>query len=139
MKIIKFTNVAQLEKLYKRDAGKSRKVQERVGQILDDVKQFGDDAVLKYTRKFDGVKLNAKQLRVSEREISGAYQNITPNFVSSLKTVFENINRFYRKTLKKSWKIRDAEGTVRVNSSPRWKKSVYTFPPGQRPWYPQFT
>jgi histidinol dehydrogenase len=112
MKIIKFTNVAQLEKLYKRDAGKSNKVQDRVRQILSEVKQFGDEAVLKYTRRFDGVKLNVKQLRVSEREISGAYQNITPNFVSSLKTVFENINRFYRKTLKKSWKIRDAEGTV---------------------------
>jgi histidinol dehydrogenase len=112
MKIIRFNSTKQLEKIYIRGFVKSRRVQDKVKQIIEDVRLLGDDAVLKYTRKFDKVKLTARQLRVSEREISGAYQNITPNFVSSLKVVIENINRFYRKQMKKPWKIKDADGLV---------------------------
>ncbi|HQQ06269.1 MAG TPA: histidinol dehydrogenase, partial [Candidatus Omnitrophota bacterium] len=110
MKIIRSNSANQLEKIYNRGFVKSRRVEDKVRQIVDDVRLLGDDALLKYTRKFDHVKLTAKQLRVTEREISGAYQNITPHFVSSLKIVIENINRFYRKTIRKSWKMRDADG-----------------------------
>jgi len=132
MKIIKF-NSKQLEKIYNRGFVKSRRVEDRVKQIIEDVRLFGDDAVLKYTKKFDKVKLLAKQLKVSEREISGAYQNTTQNFVSSLKIITENINRFYRKTLKKSWKIRGEDGLVLgENYSPLEKVGVY-IPAGTAP------
>ena len=110
MKIIRSNSANQLEKIYNRGFVKSRRVEEKVRQIVDDVRLLGDEALLKYTRKFDRVKMTAKQLRVTEREISGAYQNITPHFVSSLKIIIENINRFYRKTIRKSWRMRDADG-----------------------------
>lgn len=111
MKIIRFTS-KKLEKIYNRGFIKSRRVEEKVKQIIEDVRLFGDEALIKYTRKFDGVKLLPRQLKVAEIEISGAYQNISPNFVSSLKVVIENINRFYRKTVKKSWRMKDGDGVV---------------------------
>jgi histidinol dehydrogenase len=133
MKIIRFNSTKQLEKIYGRGFVKSRRVEDKVKQILEDVRLFGDDAVLKYTRKFDKVKMTAKMLRVTEREISGAYQNITPNFVSSLKVVIENINRFYRKELKKSWKIKDPDGLILgQNYQPLDKVGVY-IPAGTAP------
>jgi histidinol dehydrogenase len=133
MKIIRFNSVKQLEKIYNRGFVKSRRVEDKVRQILDDVRLLGDDALLKYTRKFDKVKMTAKQLRVSEREISGAYQNITPNFVSSLKVVIENINRFYRKQLKKSWKMKDSDGLILgENYEPLEKVGIY-IPAGTAP------
>jgi histidinol dehydrogenase len=132
MKIIRF-NSKQLEKIYNRRFCKSRRVEERVRQIIEDVRLFGDDALIKYTKKFDGVKLSTKQLKLSEREISAAYQNITQNFVSSLKVIIENINHFYRKTLKKSWKIKDAEGLILGESyQPIEKVGVY-IPAGTAP------
>lgn len=111
MKIIRFNSKA-LDKIYNRGEIKSRRVEEKVKNIINDVRLFGDDALLKYTKKFDGVKLAHRQLKVSEIEISGAYQNISPNFVSTLKIVIDNINRFYKKTLKKSWKIRSEDGII---------------------------
>jgi len=111
MKIIRPTS-KQLEKIYNRGLSRPKRVEERVRKIIEDVRQFGDDALLEYTKKFDGVKLAPRQLKVTQNEISGAYQNITPNFVSSLKVIIDNVNRFYRKTIKKSWKIRDGEGAV---------------------------
>jgi histidinol dehydrogenase len=89
-----------------------RRIEERVKKIIEDVRLFGDEALFKYTRKFDGVKLSSRQIKVSQIEISGAYQNISPNFVSSLKVIIENINRFYRKNIRKSWKMRGEEGVI---------------------------
>ncbi|OGX44715.1 MAG: histidinol dehydrogenase [Omnitrophica WOR_2 bacterium RIFCSPLOWO2_12_FULL_51_8] len=111
MKIVKF-NSKQLEKIYNRGLSKNSRVEERVKKIIDDVRVFGDEALLKYTRKFDGVKLSLRQLKVAQIEISGAYQSISPNFVSSLKVVMENVNRFYRKSVKRSWRIKDADGAM---------------------------
>ena len=132
MKIIR-SNSKKLEKIFDRGYPRSKRIEEKVRQIIDDVRLFGDDAVLKYTRKFDGVRLPVKQLRVSQREISGAYQNITPNFVASLKTIFGNINRFYNKALKKSWKMKDGDGVILgENYEPLEKVGVY-IPAGTAP------
>ncbi len=111
MKIIRSTS-KKLEKIYNRALLKQSRIEERVKKIIDDVRILGDDALLKYTKKFDSVKLSPRQLKVAEIEISGAYQNISPNFVSSLKVIIENVNRFYRKTIRKSWRIKDPDGAV---------------------------
>lgn len=111
MKIIRFSS-KQLEKIYNRAyVGRSR-VEEKVKKILAEVRAFGDEALFKYTRKFDGVRLPPRQLKVSEIDISGAYQNISPNFVTTLKIVIENVNRFYRKTVRKSWRMSDGDGVM---------------------------
>jgi histidinol dehydrogenase len=132
MKIIRFTS-KNLEKLCNRRINKSKRIEDRVKQILEDVRAFGDEALIKYTKKFDGVKLSLKQLKVSEIEISGAYQSISPNFVSSLKIIIENINRFYRKAIPKSWKIKDSDGVVlSQNFLPLEKVGIY-IPAGTAP------
>lgn len=111
MEIIKFTS-KKLEKIYNRCYSRSRKTEERVRNIINDVRLYGDDALIKYTKKFDHVKLSARQLKVSGSEISSAYQNISPEFISTLKVIIENINRFYRKQSRKSWRIKDADGAL---------------------------
>ncbi len=132
MKIIKATS-KQLEKIYNRGLAPKARVEEKVRKIIDDVRLFGDEALIKYTRKFDQVKLSLRQLKVSESEISGAYQNISPNFVASLKVVIENVNRFYRKQLRKSWRIKGPEGIVLgENYTPLEKVGIY-IPAGTAP------
>lgn len=132
MKIIKFTS-KKLEKIYNRSLARQTRVEDKVKKIIDDVRVFGDDALIKYTRKFDQVKLSPRQLKVSEIEISGAYQNISPNFVASLKVVIENVNRFYRKQLRKSWRIKGPEGIVLgENYTPLERVGVY-IPAGTAP------
>lgn len=100
----------QFQKLCERSSGRNRRVTESVRKIVENVKLTGDDAVIKYTRKFDRVKLAARDLKVSECETSGAYQDIKPDFVADLKIVIDNITKFYKKHLKKSWNIKDGNG-----------------------------
>ena len=102
----------QFEKLCERNSGRNKRVAESVRKIVEDVKLRGDEAVIRYTRKFDHVKLAPKDLKVSAGEASGAYQDIKPEFVSTLKVVLDNVTKFYKKQIKKSWKIKDADGVM---------------------------
>ncbi|MBU0709443.1 MAG: histidinol dehydrogenase [Candidatus Omnitrophica bacterium] len=132
MKIIRFTN-KKLEKIYNRGYIKRNRLSERVQEIIEDVRVLGDEALIKYTKKFDKVKLSTRLLAVPKIEISGAYQNISPDVVSSLKTIIENINRFYRKTIRKSWKIKDEDGVILGEKyTPIEKVGVY-IPAGTAP------
>lgn len=132
MKIIKFSS-KKLEKIYNRGTFRQARVEDKVKKIIDDVRLFGDEALIKYTRKFDKVKLSLRQLKVSQIEISGAYANISPHFVSSLKVVIENVNNFYRKQLRKSWRIKGQEGVVLgENYTPLDRVGVY-IPAGTAP------
>ena len=53
--------------------GAGKKVEATVSSIIADVQKRGNTAVFEYTQRFDGLKLNAKSLFVSEREIKEAY------------------------------------------------------------------
>lgn len=125
MKIIRF-NSKKLDRIYNRSSLRSKRIEDKVRRIIEDVRLLGDEALLKYTKKFDGVKLSAKQLKASEIEISAAFQNISPNFVSTLKIIIQNINNFYRKSVRKSWRTKDADGFILgENYIPLEKIGVY--------------
>ncbi len=109
MKIISTTG-QEWQRLCARQLVRKRQVEERVAAILSDVRQSGDEAVLRYTRRFDGVRLTAKQLRVTEAETSGAFQHIDPNLILHLKAAIQNVQRFYSKPRLKPVRIVDDDG-----------------------------
>jgi len=111
MKLVKIGS-ANFKKLVSRNSHFKRRTTESVRKILDNVRLNGDDALLRYTSKFDRVKLKAKDIKVTECETSGAYQDIKPEIVTALKTAMENIEKFYRRQIKKSWKIKGKEGVI---------------------------
>lgn len=132
MKIIRYGS-KELEKIYYRCLCRKPKIIATVTKILEDVRLYGDEALVKYTKKYDKVKLLAKQLRVSQAEISGAYQTISPDFIASLRVIIDNVTKFYKRQIKKPWKTRDKEGVVLGEQfSPLDSVGVY-IPAGQAP------
>jgi len=111
MKLIRFSS-KELDRIYNRSLNPNKRIEQKVKKIIDDVRLNGDEALIKFTKKFDNVKLSSKQLMVSESEISGAYQNITPDFVSTLKVVIDNVTKFYKRQLRKSWRQRGEDGII---------------------------
>ena len=111
MRVVKVRS-REWDKLVQRGFTRRARVEEKVRKILDAVRAEGDDALVRFTRRFDRVKLSPRQLRVTEAETSAAYQNIDPKFVASLRKVIENVERFYRRSVKKPWRIRDEQGVV---------------------------
>lgn len=112
MKIIQ-QNGSGAQKLYDRYCSNyKRHIEERVRKILEDIKANGDSAVLRYTRKFDHVKLDAKDLKVAEAEISGAYQNITSDLIADLKQIINNVTLFYKKQEHKPCRVKNTDGIM---------------------------
>lgn len=111
MKIIS-TAGEEWQRLCARQTTRRRQVEERVRRIVDDVHQTGDTALLRYTRRFDGVTLKPKQLRVTEAEISGAFQHLDPKFTLQLKHAIQNVQSFYMRPRTKPIRVMDGDGVV---------------------------
>jgi histidinol dehydrogenase len=65
-----------------------------VREIIDNVRQRGDVALLEYTAKFDNVKLES--LEVSRRKIKAAYKKIDAKLVDALSMAADRISNFHR-------------------------------------------
>jgi len=129
MKLIKQAG-QNIEKLYNRSSVAHKKyVEEKVRTIIDDVRLNGDDALIKYTRRFDGVRLTPRQLRVAESEITAAFQSITPEFVGHLKTIINNVSTYYRKQLKTHSNGRHAHDGILLKEEVRPLDSVGIYIP----------
>ncbi len=111
MKIIS-TSGQEWQRLCKRQLARKRRIEDKVRKILDDIYEGGDESLLRYTRKFDGVSLAAKQLRVTEAEISGAFQHLDPKFGLQLKSAILNVQAFYRSSRLKPVRVVDGDGVV---------------------------
>lgn len=102
----------EFERLCRRDHSRKQRVARSVAKIIADVALQGDRAVVQYTRKFDQAKIGVKNIRVSESEISAAFQNIDPSFVAQIKQVISNITRFHQSQVLRSFRIRTPEGAI---------------------------
>jgi histidinol dehydrogenase len=133
MKILTQTGQG-IQKLYNRNILWQKKhVYEKVKHIIEDVMHNGDEALIKYTKRFDKAKLTAKSLKVAEAEISGAYQGITNDFISTLKIIINNVSLFYKKQKQKPCRIKDKEGILlKENIKPLDSVGVYV-PAGTAP------
>ncbi len=81
-----------------------------VSGILADVKQNGDKALLSYTEKFDGAKLDS--LAVTKEEIDEALGLVEPEFLRILKTAAENITKFHKLQVREPFVIDEGNGVI---------------------------
>ena len=64
-------------------------------EVVRAVRERGDDAVLEYTREFDGVDLSADGMRVPETDIQAAYREADPDLIRTMRAAADNIRRFH--------------------------------------------
>jgi len=65
-----------------------------VERILADVRTRGLEAVLDYTEKLDGVRLDGDSLRVSSGELAEAHKAAEPAFLETVRRVRQNVLAF---------------------------------------------
>src|SRR5574340_384099 len=96
-----------LNTLRKRASGGDAAMERAVNSILSDVKKNGDEAVLRYTRKFDYA--DAKSLLFRPSEISKFAGRADRKAVKALEFSAERIRRFHEMQKEESWMVRDSE------------------------------
>jgi len=104
--------------------------------ILNEVKNFGDKAVLDYTNKYDraGVKKNL-DLEISQNELNDALNRIPSEIRSCLEISAQRIKEYHQKQKAESWSYKDKQGsTYGQKISPIDRVGLYV--PGGKAAYP---
>ena len=111
----------------------NEEVNTTVKKILEDVKNQGDEALKKYTLKFDG--FSPDPLSVSKKEITKAWEKTTKPLQEALKNAKHRIEKFHEKEIPQSFSIRGIYGEdVQRKWLPVQKAGLYV--PGGRASYP---
>ena len=108
-------------------------VEERTRAILDDVRGRGDAAVLDLTARFDGARLRADQLAVTQAELVTASLKADGSLRAAVAEAEKNVTLFARKSLQRSWCARNSHGAgVGEKFDPFQRVGVY-IPGGTAP------
>jgi len=122
-----------LQALLSRDVGITD-VLSVVNEIIMEVGSKGDEALFKYTEKFEGARLD--DLQVSEEEIDAAYDLVEERLMEALSDAADNIRQFHNLQKERDlWMTEIAPG-VSVGQKVVPLDSVGAYVPGGRASYP---
>ena len=138
MRIIRLNEESRqdiLANLLKRDPNNYIGYEDKVREIVENVKNRRDEALLEYTKKFDGVDLAAAQLRVTEEEIAEALSLVEPSLLSVMEKSMKNIREYHEKQKQYSWFDSQPNGTI-LGQKVTPLASVGVYVPGGKAAYP---
>lgn len=124
-----------LESLLKRSPNQYDTYQDTVNEILNEVKEKGDEALFRYTKKFDKAEITEDNIRVTGEEIQEAYAQVETSLVEVMKKSLANIQDFHKKQLRNSW-IETREDGVILGQRITPLESVGVYVPGGKAAYP---
>ncbi len=108
-------------------------VEAAVEDIIAAVRARGDQAVLEFTQRFDGVR--PEPMLVSRQEMEEAFAAVEPEFLAVLEQAAQNIRAFHAKQVRNSFVIADRPGIVLGQKvTPIEKVGIYV--PGGTAAYP---
>ncbi len=124
-----------LEELLKRSPNQYGEYEERVAEILAEVKAKKDTALFAFTKKFDGAEIDASNIQVTEAEIEEAYTLVEPALVDVIRKALVNIEAYHAKQKQYSWFDSTSNGTILGQKvTPLSRVGVYV--PGGKAAYP---
>ncbi|MDA8445506.1 histidinol dehydrogenase [Paracidovorax valerianellae] len=114
-------------------------IEQRVADILADVQARGDDAVLEYTRRFDGLAVDSMAaLELSQDELKAAFDAIPAVQRKALEAAAARVRRYHeaqKRASGESWSYRDEDGTLLGQKvTPLDRVGIYV--PGGKAAYP---
>jgi histidinol dehydrogenase len=114
-------------------------IEGRVAEILADVQQRGDAAVLDYTQRFDGLKAASVQaLELTQAELKAAFEGLPAAQRTALQAAAARVRSYHeaqKKASGESWSYRDEDGTLLGQKvTPLDRVGIYV--PGGKAAYP---
>lgn len=106
-----------------------------VREIISRVREEGDAALLELTRRFDGVDLAGRGLRVAASDLAKASEKVDPEFAEAVRAAARSITAFHRHQVWESLFWESDEG-ARIGQVIRPLKRVGAYVPGGDAAYP---
>jgi histidinol dehydrogenase len=105
----------------------------KVEGILNDIKQNGDEALLKYTMQFDGLQL--KDFKITDEEMELAEEKVDRKVKEAIKLAYENIKTFHLSQVNKYKKIETMPGVTCWQKAVPIEKAGLYIPGGSAPLF----
>jgi len=136
IRTVRQTEIGELvSRLAARSVALDAELLQQVSAIIDDVRRRGDEAVLEYTRRFDGAEIQASELRVSRDALRNSAARVDKKVLAALRLAIKNVRTFHERQIEQSWEIAPAEG-VRVGQRVVPLERVGLYVPGGTAAYP---
>ncbi len=138
MKTIKLTRESiqgLLENMLKRSPASYPEQEKAVAEILENVRNRKDEALFEYTCRFDKVKLNADNIKVTDEEVKEAYEAIDADLIDVIRKALVRIRAFHEKQRQNSWFDTTTDGTM-LGQKVTALNRVGVYVPGGKAVYP---
>jgi len=126
-------NLESLEKLLLKKRTRKNKIYEKVSKIIKGVRDNGDSALVEYTKKFDKVKISARELKISESEISAAFNELDSSLISAFKVAIDNVTKFYKSQIPKTIRLKEDSGKTLISRYVPLERAGVYVPAGTAP------
>ncbi len=126
----------RLDRLLAWEGVSDESVNEAVREILRQVRERGDAAVVEYTNRFDRVEADSmRSLEIPPERLAAALQRIPAEQREALETAAERIRAYHRRQLQESWSYREPDGTL-LGQQVTALERVGLYVPGGKAAYP---
>ncbi len=126
----------QLDQVLAWDASIDGDIAKIVADILSDVKQRGNAAVIEYTNKFDRMSLSdASEFELDKTQLQQALESISPAQREALETAAARVRAYAEHQKMESWSFTEADGTL-LGQSVNAMDRVGLYVPGGKAAYP---
>ena len=106
-----------------------------VFKIINNVKKNGDKALIHYSKKFDNIFLNKKNIQISNKEINSIIKKLDPKIKKAIDLSFVRIKDFHKKQINNTFRFKDNFGNeLGYKYTPINKIGIYI--PGGKASYP---
>lgn len=127
---------AALDQLLSWESVSDASINQRVLEIIDNVRRRGDAALIDYTRQFDGLDVAQMSDLILPRErLELALTRITAEQRAALETAARRVREYHQHQAQDSWRYSEADGTVLGQQvTPLDRAGLYV--PGGKASYP---
>jgi len=100
----------KLARIAARSVALDSELMRTVASIIEDVRTRGDDAVLAYTERFDGVKMSGGELRIDEGQLRQSAERADQSVCHAIREAIKRVRAFHEREREESWELETGEG-----------------------------
>lgn len=126
----------ELDALLAWETVSNESINDVVKEVVNSVRLNGDEALLKYTAKFDRLTLNSgAELEISKERLFAALERIPADQRLALETSAKRVHDYHLRQVQSSWSYEEADGTM-LGQQITPLDSVGLYVPGGKAAYP---
>ncbi len=117
-----------------RELETSSKIDAEVRSIIENVKKYGDDQIIQYSKDFDRISLKINEIKLSDIKKLYSLKNLNRDTIESFRLAIKNLKIFHDKQFPQDYEVVNMNATLKSIWKPMDSVGIYI--PGGNAIYP---